>query len=193
MKAKEVLSVLQITRPTLTKYVKNGSIKVTVMGNGRYDYDADSVYKMLNKEIERKTYLYARVTTSKEKKDLARQSSSLQVFLIKNRYQVHGIYQDISSGISFEEREQFSLLFDEILSGKVCRVITMYRDRITRIGFDFFSTVFKRYGCEIIVINEVGSEELDYIEIDKECNSLLDCYCSSAKNKFLKSIEKPDR
>ena len=105
----------------------------------------------------------------------------------------HGIYQDIASGISFEEREQFSLLFDEILSGKVCRVITMYRDRITRIGFDFFSTVFKRYGCEIIVINEVGSEELDYIEIDKECNSLLDCYCSSAKNKFLKSIEKPDR
>ena len=167
MKAKEVLSVLQITRPTLTKYVKNGSIKVTVMGNGRYDYDADSVYKMLNKEIERKTYLYARVTTSKEKKDLERQIAFLKVFCIKNGY--------------------------PILSGKVCRVITMYRDRITRIGFDFFSTVFKRYGCEIIVINEVGSEELDYIEIDKECNSLLDCYCSSAKNKFLKSIEKPDR
>lgn len=193
MKAKEVLSVLQITRPTLTKYVKNGSIKVTVMGNGRYDYDADSVYKMLNKEIERKTYLYARVTTSKEKKNLERQIAFLKVFCIKNGYPVHGIYQDIASGISFEEREQFSLLFDEILSGKVCRVITMYRDRITRIGFDFFSTVFKRYGCEIIVINEVGSEELDYIEIDKECNSLLDCYCSSAKNKFLKSIEKPDR
>ena len=163
------------------------------MGNGRYDYDADSVYKMLNKEIERKTYLYARVTTSKEKKDLERQIAFLKVFCIKNGYPVHGIYQDIASGISFEEREQFSLLFDEILSGKVCRVITMYRDRITRIGFDFFSTVFKRYGCEIIVINEVGSEELDYIEIDKECNSLLDCYCSSAKNKFLKSIEKPDR
>ena len=70
MKASEVLQILQITRPTLTKYVKSDKIKVTVKGNGQYDYDADSVYKMLNKDIERKIYLYARVSTSKQKKDL---------------------------------------------------------------------------------------------------------------------------
>lgn len=73
MTAQEVLRTLQITRPTLTKYVKNGVIKVTVKGNGRYDYDADSVYKMLNKDIERKTYVYARVSTSKQKADLENQ------------------------------------------------------------------------------------------------------------------------
>ena len=55
MTAQEVLRILQITRPTLCKYVKTGIIKVTVKGNGRYDYDADSVYRMLNKDIERKT------------------------------------------------------------------------------------------------------------------------------------------
>nr|MCR5625483.1 MerR family transcriptional regulator [Lachnospiraceae bacterium] len=42
MKAKDVLRILQITRPTLTKYVKEGKLKITVKGNGRYDYDADS-------------------------------------------------------------------------------------------------------------------------------------------------------
>jgi predicted site-specific integrase-resolvase len=68
MTAKEVLRIFQITRPTLSKYVKEGRLKVTVKGNGRYDYDADSVYKMLNKDIERKTYLYARVSTPKQKK-----------------------------------------------------------------------------------------------------------------------------
>ena len=73
MTAKEVLRILQITRVTLTKYVKENKLKVTVKGNGRYDYDADSVYKMLNKDIERKTYLYARVSTSKQKKDLENQ------------------------------------------------------------------------------------------------------------------------
>lgn len=40
MTAAEVLRILQITRPTLTKYVKEKKIKVTVKGNGRYDYGA---------------------------------------------------------------------------------------------------------------------------------------------------------
>ncbi|SES91643.1 hypothetical protein SAMN03080614_101931, partial [Anaerobranca gottschalkii DSM 13577] len=40
---------MQISRPTLTKYVKEGLIKVSVLPNGRYDYDKDSVYKLFNK------------------------------------------------------------------------------------------------------------------------------------------------
>ena len=36
MKTKEVLQLLRISRATLTKYVKNGLIKVTVLPNGRY-------------------------------------------------------------------------------------------------------------------------------------------------------------
>ena len=54
MKSKEVLELLQITRPTLTKYVKEGLIKVNILPNGRYDYDKDSVYKLFNKGVERK-------------------------------------------------------------------------------------------------------------------------------------------
>ena len=58
MKSKEVLELLQITRPTLTKYVKEGMIKTTTLLNGRYDYDKNSVYKLFDKGIDRKTYLY---------------------------------------------------------------------------------------------------------------------------------------
>ena len=53
-----MLELLQITRPTLIKYVKEGMIKTTTLSNGRYDYDKDSIYKLLNKGIDRKTYLY---------------------------------------------------------------------------------------------------------------------------------------
>ena len=86
MTAKEVLRVLQITRQTLTKYVKEGKLKVTVKGNGRYDYDADSVYTMLNKDIERRTYLYARVSAAKQKKDLENQVQLLKTFCFQNGY-----------------------------------------------------------------------------------------------------------
>ena len=41
MFAKDVLRVLQVSRPTLTKYVKTGIIRVHVMLNGHYDYNEE--------------------------------------------------------------------------------------------------------------------------------------------------------
>ena len=196
MTAKEVLRILQITRPTLTKYVKEEKIKVIVKGNGRYDYDADSVYKMLNKEIERKTYLYARVSTSKQKKDLENQVQLLKNFCFQNGYIIHGVYQDVASGISFDKRKQFFEMLDDILAGKVNRVIITYKDRISRVGFELFTYLFEKYGCEIIVISEIGSEKLDSQEIVEEIVSLLHCYSmklySNRKAKKIKEILEED-
>ncbi len=192
MTAKEVLRVLQITRPTLTKYVKEEKIKVTVKGNGRYDYDADSVYKMLNKDIERKTYLYARVSTPNQRKDLENQIALLKNYCFQNGYIINGIYQDIASGISFKNREQFFAMLDDVLAGKVNRVIITYKDRLSRVGFELFTYLFRKYGCEITVISEVGSEKLDSQEIFEEIISLLHCYSmklySSRKVKKIKEI-----
>ena len=192
MTAQEVLRTLQITRPTLTKYVKNGVIKVTVKGNGRYDYDADSVYRMLNKDIERKTYVYARVSTSKQKADLENQINLLKTFCFQNGYVINGIFQDIASGISFDERTQFFEMLDDIIAGKVNKVVITYKDRLSRVGFELFSYLFKKYGCEIIVMSEVGSEKLDSQEIFEDIISLLHCYSmklySNRKKKQIKEI-----
>ena len=192
MTAKEVLKVLQITRQTLTKYVKEGKVKVTVKGNGRYDYDADSVYRMLNKDIERKTYLYARVSTAKQKKDLENQVQLLKMFCFQNGYIIHGIYQDIASGIRFEKRNQFFDMLDEILAGRVSRVMITYKDRLSRVGFELFTYLFKKYGCEIVVISEIGSEKLDREELFEEMVSFLHCYSmklySKGKAKKIKEI-----
>lgn len=51
MKANEVLKRLNITRPTLTKYVKSGAIKAELQPNGQYDYDPDSVDLFLHHQI----------------------------------------------------------------------------------------------------------------------------------------------
>ena len=48
MRAKEVLKLLGITRPTLCKYVKQGIIKIDSVINGQYRYNSESVYKILN-------------------------------------------------------------------------------------------------------------------------------------------------
>lgn len=176
MLSKEVLRLLNVTRPTLTKYVKEGTIKVVTLPNGRYDYDEESVYKFLNKDVKRKTYIYARVSTSNQKKDLENQVEMLKQFCFSNGYTIDGIYKDIASGISFEKRSDFFSMLDDIISGKVCRVVISYKDRLSRVGFELFYHLFLRFNCDIVVMSEIGSTELDSQEIFEELISLLHCY-----------------
>jgi predicted site-specific integrase-resolvase len=176
MKAKEVLKILRITRSTLSKYCKDGKIKYSIMKNGRYDYDDTSVYEFLNKDIKRKTVIYARVSTKSQSNDLNNQIKLLKNFCFQNGYQINEIYQDIASGINFQNRTDFFKMLDEIIENKIEKVIITYKDRLSRIRFELFINLFKQFGCEIIVVSEVGSEKLDSKEIFEEIISLLCCY-----------------
>lgn len=51
MKAKEVMAVLNICRRTLARYVKSGQVKIDVTINGQHRYNAESVYKLLGKDV----------------------------------------------------------------------------------------------------------------------------------------------
>lgn len=176
MKSKDVLRLLGITRVTLTKYVKEGIIGVTNLPNGRYDYSEQDVYKFLNKDCKRRTVIYARVSTKKQKSDLENQINMLKQFCFSNGYQLSAIYSDIASGISFENRNDFFKMLDDIIAGKIEKVVIAYKDRLSRVGFELFKHLFLRFNTEIIVVSEIGSQKLDSEEIFEEIVSLLHCY-----------------
>ncbi len=176
MLAQDVLRLLRIHRVTLHRWVESGLIRTTLLPNSRYDYNDEDVYKMLNKDIKRKTVIYARVSTNKQKKDLENQIELLKTFCVNSGIQINAVYQDIASGISFEKRKEFFLLLDEILEHKVEKVVITYKDRLSRVGFELFSYLFKKYGTEIVVISDVGNKKLDSEEIFEEIVSLLHSY-----------------
>lgn len=176
MRASEVMKLLRISRQTLSNYTKKGLIRTTTLVNGRYDYNTDDVYKLLNNDVDRKTCIYARVSTVKQKKDLENQVDILKQFCFMNGYKINEVYTDIASGISFEKRKDFFKLLDEIIDHKVERVVIAYKDRLSRVGFDLFYHLFGKYDCEIVVMSEVGSQNLDREEIFEEIISLLYCY-----------------
>ena len=176
MKANEALSILRVTRPTLARYVKEGKIKATELPTGRYDYDEESIYKFINKNVQRKTVLYCRVSTAKQKNDLMNQEELLKQFCFSNGLTINAIYKDIASGIDFENRKDFFAMLDEIIAGKIDTVVITYKDRLSRIGFNLFTHLFKKYNCKIVVMSEIGSTKLDSEEIFDEIISLLHCY-----------------
>lgn len=104
------------------------------------------------------------------------QINLLRQFCFANGYTISKVYSDIASGISFERRKDFFLMLDDIIFGKVERVVITYEDRLSRVGFELFYYLFKKYHCEIIVMSEVGSQKLDNEEIFEEIVSLLHCF-----------------
>lgn len=196
MKAKEALKLLNVTRQTLYNYVKEGKVKTTQLHNGRYEYDDDSIYDLINNGVMRKNYIYARVSTKSQKKSLENQIDLLKNYCFQNGIVVNGIYKDIASGISFENRKAFFEMLDDILSKKVKYVIITYKDRLSRVEFDLFKHLFSKFGCEIIIMSDIGSEKLDSEEIFEEIVSLLHCYSmklySKRKEDKIKKILKED-
>lgn len=78
----KVLKILQITRPTLTKYVKVGKIRVITKPNGFYDYNEDDVYSLAGYSTRRLTVAYSRVSTNKQKKTLKARKNQLYLIVI---------------------------------------------------------------------------------------------------------------
>ena len=158
MKSKEVLKLLKITRPTLSRYVKTGKIRVKENVNSFYDYNDSDVYKLAFKECERKNVLYARVSSSNQKKDLENQLDTLRTFVNKNGIIINSEYKDICSGLSLD-RKGFQTMLDEITDGKIKTIFITYKDRLTRLSFDVFKSLFSKYGCEIVVLNDIDNAQ----------------------------------
>lgn len=191
MKAKEVMEVLQISRQTLYRWRRDGVLPATELSSGRYDYNDESVYAILNKDVPRGVYLYARVSTPKQKADLKNQMQDLKSFAIANGYVVAGAFQDVASGISFEKRQEFFKLLDLVINHKVSKVIITNKDRLSRVGFEMFKHLFKHYHVDIVIVSEIADDKTDQQEIFEEIVSLLHAFSMkmySTRRKKIKEL-----
>lgn len=170
--------------------VKRGKVRAEKLPNGQYIYNDDDVYA----GIKRKTMniVYARVSTQKQKNDLANQIALLERFCAAKGVIIHRTLSDVASGISFDKRTGFFALLDLVLDNQVSKVFITYKDRLSRVGFALFKHLFAKYGTEIVVINESNNEKLDGEEIFEEIISLLHCFSmrhySQRKVKKIKEI-----
>ncbi len=152
MKASEVISILNISRPTLSNYVKNGKIIAKKTHNGRLEYDPNSVYKLVSNK-EKINIIYARVSTYKQKSQLNKQIDKLTNYCTNNNITIGKLYKDISSGMSLN-RKEFNLLLDEVLKYHIDTIFITNKDRLCRNSFKTIEQLFSKYGTKICLIND---------------------------------------
>lgn len=176
MKSSKVLKILNISRQTLVKYVKNGDIRVVMQANKQYDYNEEDVYRKAGLSENRINVVYARVSTSKQKRDLENQAETLISYCNANGVKVDKVYKDIASGMNFE-RKQFRSMLEDVLNYRIRSIYITYKDRFSRISFDMFERLFLEYNCKIIVINKTESTTKDdEKEIFSDIISMLHCF-----------------
>lgn len=199
MKAREVRKILQISQPTLSKYVKEGKISVIKLNDYNYIYNEEDVYRLIGKKLKKGELIvsYSRVSTQSQKNQLKEQSLRIYDWSIKNGMCLNEQIEDIKSGMNFE-REGFNRMLTRVIQGEIKTIIIENKDRLVRFGFELVELLCKFYGTKIIIINDEIQNKPYEQELTEDLISIIHYFSMKSYshrrrlNKLKKEIEAKD-
>ena len=124
---------------------------------------------MEEKNKKEHNVVYARVSSSENKKDLDNQANRVSQFCNAKGWIVHEVIKEYASGLN-DSRPKLTKIFKSKLA---TRIIVEHKDRLTRFGFNYIKTLYPE--CEIIVINEVDNDKEDLMQ---DFISIVTSYCA---------------
>lgn len=107
-----------------------------------------------------KVAIYARVSSSENKDNLAAQVDRLTQYAIAKGYQIVSTYSEVGSGVN-DKRPKLEKLLTE---NNYSKIIVEHKDRLTRVGFNYIETLLKNRGKEIEVVNLSTNDESNLME-----------------------------
>lgn len=110
--------------------------------------------KIIENVQEHGVVLYARTSSSQNKKMLDEQSKRLETYAIARGYKIKKIIKEFGSGLN-DTRKQLSSVLKE---NKYDKIIVEHKDRLTRFGFEWFRLLTND---RIEVINQTKENDED--------------------------------
>lgn len=112
--------------------------------------------------VERtKTYaVYARVSSSEDKKNLETQVERLVSFCNARGYKVKKVVKEIGSGLNDQRPKLEKLLLDK----EIDVIVVEHKDRLARFGINYIQKLLGLQGREIEIVNEVEGEKEDLMQ-----------------------------
>lgn len=154
-KPNEFAKLIGVSIKTLQRWDVNGKLPAFRTPGDRRYYTHEQYLKYVGKELDssaRKTVIYARVSTRNQKGDLKNQISFLQQFCNARGMIVDACVDDFGSGLNYN-RKNWNALLDSVMSGEIHTIVISHKDRFVRFGFDWFENFCKKFGTEILIVN----------------------------------------
>jgi len=136
--------ILGMCPNTIRKYADAGLIKHVRNAAGQRLLDVDSFAK---EGLPPATVCYCRVSSSKQKDDLAR-----QIVYMRQRFPEAEIVKDVGSGLNFKRKGLLSLL-DRLARGTKLTVVVAHKDRLARFGAEIIAHMLEQNGGELVVLD----------------------------------------
>jgi putative resolvase len=129
----------------------------------------------VTESAERKTIVYARVSSPKQRADLERQRS----FLLE-RYPDAEVVTDVGSGINWKRPGLLSVL-ERAHGGTIEQVVVASRDRLCRFAFELIDTFLKLCHTDLVVLDNTdhGPEQ----ELSDDVLSIIQVFCCRRNGK----------
>lgn len=191
--AKEAKNILKINATTLKSWKDKGILSYKKLSDKKILYDIDSVLRDSDINDNRLNVIYARVSNTKQHNDLLNQIELVKSYCITNGIKISKVYQDIASGMN-ENRKDFNILINDVISGKIKNIYISFKDRLTRFGFDYFKNLFQKYNVNIVILDELEESNKTFQdELTEDLISIIHHFSMklySNRRKKLKEIEK---
>ena len=146
---------LGVSIATLRRWEAAGKIvpHYTAGGHRRYDLAAlRPEWFRSEDEGKRSTLAYARVSSRDQKDDLERQKQVLKLYCTRQGWTFE-IIADLGSGMNYHKKGLKRLL-DDILAGRVGRLVVTHKDRLLRFGAELVFSICESKGVEVVILNQ---------------------------------------
>ena len=130
--------------------------------------------------------LYARVSSSDQKKDLEGQLGRLAVFAAANRLNVIATASEVGSGLNGHRRGLMGLLRNP----KVGVIVVEHRDRLMRFGAEYVEAAMAADGRKLLVVDDTELKD----DLVQDVIAVLTSMCArlygrrSAKNRVARAL-----
>jgi len=103
-------------------------------------------------EDQRRTVIYARVSTKNQADDLKNQVRFLREFCNARGMIVDEYIEDYGSGLNYN-RKKWNHLLDQVMEREIKVIVVSHKDRFIRFGFDWFEKFCEKFGTKILAVN----------------------------------------
>ena len=188
---RKVREMLGVSAQTLRNWDKSGKLRPHHRSVNGYRYYAKDDLNMLLgvKSQNGKTIGYCRVSSTKQKDDLERHEENMKTYLLAQGKPFE-IISDIGSGINFK-RKGLQELIKGMANRSISKVVVLYKDRLTRFGFELIEYIAALYSCEIEVVdNTEKSEQQELVEDLVQIVTVFSCKLQGKRANKAKRIIK---
>lgn len=190
-KPKEFAKLINRTVTTLQSWDRDKKLIAHRSPTNRRYYTHDQYLQYIGQKlnVDKKTVVYARVSSNNQKDDLSSQINALQQYCIANGYKIDDYIDEIGSGLNYN-RKKFNQLMIDVESGLIKKIIVAHKDRLIRFGFEWFESFCNRHGTKIEVINQISLSPEQ--EMTQDLLSIINCFSSRlyGLRKYKKTILK---